>query len=157
MPPHPQPPLFYTLFFTYLDPLICVWGAYMDFFDPALVLSSHIPNAIPDIGHAMILKQRGGGMLCFGLTSALLLRYTHDPTIWQIMQSAFLLVDITYFWAAWGALEAQSRLQLQSWRAEDWGSLGITGVATLVRVAYMLGVGVTRGKGGRKDGKGKRT
>ncbi|KAF2255459.1 hypothetical protein BU26DRAFT_515174 [Trematosphaeria pertusa] len=146
-----QVPLFYRLFFTWIDPIICVWGAYMDFFDPALVLSSHIPNPTPDIGHAMILRQRGGGMLNFGFISAVLLRYTTDMTIWRIVQIADLVVDCAYFWAVHGALSAQARLGWQTWRAEDWGSLAITGAAAVARLCFLLRVGVTReAKGGSK-------
>lgn len=135
-------PFFYRLFFTYLDPLICVWGAYMDFFDPTLVLSSHIPNPTADIGHSMILRQRGGGMLNFGFISAVLLRYTNDIQVWRIVQIADLLVDIAYFWAVWGVLGAQERLAPGTWRAEDWGSLAITGTATLTRTFFLLGFGL---------------
>jgi hypothetical protein len=143
----PQVPLFYRIFFTYLDPLICVWGAYMDFFDPALVLSSHIPNHIPDIGHSMILKQRGGGMLNFGFLSFFLLRYTQDLAIWRLVQIADLIVDFAYFWAVYEALASQGRLGAASWRVEDWAAIGITGAATLTRLAFLAGVGLVKGKG----------
>ncbi|KAF2474858.1 uncharacterized protein BDR25DRAFT_301467 [Lindgomyces ingoldianus] len=142
--------IFYRLFFTYLDPLICIWGAYMDFFDPALVLSSHVPNVSPDIGHAMILKQRGGGMLNFGFISAVLLRYSTDLQVWRIVQFADLIVDVAYFWAVWEGLGAQGRLDLGTWRAEDWGSLGITGCATAVRMAFLMEVGFGRRAGEKK-------
>ncbi|KAF2262503.1 hypothetical protein CC78DRAFT_315136 [Lojkania enalia] len=144
-PPNPYP-LFYRLFFTYLDPLICIWGAYMDFFDPTLVLSSHFPEPTADMGHAMILRQRGGGMLNFGFVSAVLLRYTADIHIWRIVQFADLLVDITYFWAVWGVLDAQGRLDPGTWRAEDWGSIGITGTAFTVRALFLAGAGVKKVK-----------
>ncbi|KAF2657318.1 hypothetical protein K491DRAFT_329589 [Lophiostoma macrostomum CBS 122681] len=133
---------FYRLFFTWIDPIICVWGAYMDFFDPTLVLSSHIPQPTADIGHAMILKQRGGGMLNFGFISAVLLRYTNDLKIWRIVQIADFVVDLAYFWAAWDVLSAQQRLDPSTWRAEDWGSIAITGTATMTRIFFLLGIGV---------------
>jgi hypothetical protein len=143
MAPSPRVPFYYRLFFTWLDPIICVWGAYMDFFTPKVVLSSHIPNpAAPDIGHAMILKQRGGGMLNFAVLSAVLLRYTSDIEIWRIAQAAFLLVDISYFWSVYEVLESQGRLGWETWRAEDWGSLVIVTAATVTRVAFLAGLGL---------------
>ncbi|KAF2034655.1 hypothetical protein EK21DRAFT_55986 [Setomelanomma holmii] len=140
-----QIPLFYRLFFTYLDPLICIWGAYMDFFDPRLVLSSHIPSPTPDIGHAMILKQRGGGMLNFGFISAVLLRYTTDLQVWRIVQISDLIVDVAYFWAVYEVLSVQGRLGVEKWKAEDWGAVGITGTAGVVRLAFLAGVGFGKG------------
>jgi hypothetical protein len=147
----PAIPLFYRLFFTYLDPAICVWGASMDFFLPSLVLSSHIPHPVLDIGHAMILKQRGGGMLNFGFISAVLLRYTSDINIWNIVQIACFIVDLAYFWSVWEVLNIQNRLDVRTWRKEDWGSVGITGLATLVRAAWLMGVGMGKGKKGAKS------
>jgi len=159
MAQHPSSryPSFYRIFFTWLDPIICAFGAYIDFFDPTLVLSSHIPNLPADVGHTMILRQRGGCMLYFGLLSAVLLRYTRDPVVWQIVQASCLLVDFTYFWGAFGALGEQGRLGVGMWRAEDWGAVGITGVATVTRVAYLLGVGMgSGGKTGKNGKNGKR-
>ncbi|CAO2648990.1 Nn.00g099390.m01.CDS01 [Neocucurbitaria sp. VM-36] len=138
-------PLFYRIFFTWVDPIICVWGAYMDFFDPTLVLSSHIPHPTPDIGHAMILKQRGGGMLNFGFVSAVLLRYTYDLKVWSIVQIADFIVDVAYFWAVYAVLSEQGRLDVSTWRAEDWGSVAITGTAGLVRLGFLAGVGFKKG------------
>lgn len=134
-------PPFYRIFFTIIDPIICVWGAYMDFFDPQMVLSSHILANTPDIGHIMILKQRGGSMLGWGFISAFLLRYTQDIKIWHIVEIAILLVDFAYFPAVFGALNAQMRVLPETWRAEDWGSLIVTGTATLVRLAFLARLG----------------
>ncbi|KAH7132148.1 hypothetical protein B0J11DRAFT_428483 [Dendryphion nanum] len=140
-----QIPFTYRLFFTYLDPLICLWGAYLDFFHPSLILNTHIPSPTADIGHTMILRQRGGNMLNFGLISAVLLRYTTDIHIWNIVQCADLFVDITYLWAVWGVLDAQNRLAIGTWRVEDWVSVAITGTAAVLRFSFLLGVGLRRG------------
>jgi hypothetical protein len=140
-------PTFYRFFFTWMDPLICVWGAYMDFFDPNLVLSSHIPNLTADVGHKMILGQRGGGMLNFGFISAFLLRYTHDHEVWRLVQISDLIVDFAYFWAIYNTLSAQQRLDPTTWRAEDWGSFVITGTATVTRIAFLMGVGLKQEAG----------
>ena len=153
-PPTPSPssiPLFYRLFFTWLDPILCLWGASMDFFDPPLVLSSHIPSPTPDIGHAMILTQRGGGMLNIGFISAFLLRYTYDAKVWNIVEAANFIVDVAYFWSVYDVLKVQGRLGVGTWRAEDWGAIGITGVAGIVRLGFLMGVGFK--KGGRRGGK----
>ncbi|KAL1646705.1 hypothetical protein SLS61_007780 [Didymella pomorum] len=140
-PPARGIPVFYRLFFTWLDPIICLWGAYLDFFAPRTVLSSHILNDTPDIGHIMILKQRGGNMLNFGFISAFLLRYTSDLKIWHIIEIGLLITDFAYFPAVFGAMNAQHRVLPETWRAEDWGSLVVTGFATLVRLAFCARVG----------------
>lgn len=118
---------------------------------PTTVLSSHIPSPTPDIGHAMILKQRGGGMLNFGIISAVLLRYTPDMNVWRIVQLSCFVVDLAYYWAVWEVLAKQGRLNVGTWRAEDWGSIGITVFAGLVRLAFLARVGF--GELGRNEEK----
>lgn len=98
-------------------------------------------------------------MLNFGLISAVLLRHTTDRGVWRIVQAADLLVDVAYFWGAFGAMHELGR-GVADWRAEDWGAVGITGCATVVRVCFLLGVGMGGGKGvgrAKKGKKGKRT
>lgn len=90
-------------------------------------------------------------MLNFGFISAVLLRYTDDIKIWRIVQIADLIVDVAYFWAVWGVLDAQKRLDPTTWRAEDWGSVAITGTATVVRLLFLLGIGFK--KAALKEGK----
>jgi hypothetical protein len=141
-------PTFYRIFFTIIDPFLCLWGAYMDFFTPDVVLSSHIPSPSPDEGHRMILAQRGGLLLCLGFLSAVLLRYSRDIKVWHILQIGLLVSDGAYFWAAGGVLAEQRRLWPQTWRGEDWGSLGVMGVVTLVRLGFLARVG---GFGGEEE------
>lgn len=154
-PTHPVP-AFYRFFFTTLDPLLSLWATYLDIFIPATVLSSHIPSSVPDTGHVMILAQRAGHMLNCFILSAILLRYTRDIKIWHIVELGLLATDFAYAWAAYGALEAQGRLWPEEWRAEDWGSLGITGVVTLVRLAFLARAGFWDEEEGAVKGKEKR-
>lgn len=101
----------------------------------------------------MILTQRGGGMLDFGIVSAALLRYTDDVNVWRIVQVACLVVDLAYYWSVWRVLGAQGRLSVATWRPEDWGSVGITAVAGMVRTAFLMGLGFenSRGRGKKRD------
>ncbi|OSS55096.1 hypothetical protein B5807_01713 [Epicoccum nigrum] len=134
-------PAFYRVFFTTVDPLLCLWAAYMDFFTPDVVLSSHIPFPSSDEGHRMLLAQRGGLLLCLGFLSAVLLRFAPDIRVWHILEVGLLVSDFAYFWAAGGVLRAQGRLWPEAWRGEDWGSLGVTGLVTLVRLGFLARVG----------------
>lgn len=83
-------------------------------------------------------------MLNFGIVSAVLLRYTEDVNVWAIVQVACFVVDLAYYWSVWRVLNSQGRLSPALWRAEDWGSVGITAVAGAVRLAFLMGVGFNR-------------
>ena len=150
-------PAFYRAFFTIVDPLLCLWGAYIDFLTPDVVLSSHIPSPSSDEGHRMILAQRGGLLLCLGFLSAVLLRYSRDIKVWHILEVGLLVSDGAYFWAAGGVLAELGRLWPEAWRGEVWGSLGVTGVVTLVRLGFLARVGgFGGGEGGEVEGEKKR-
>ncbi|KAH6612409.1 hypothetical protein C7974DRAFT_322789 [Boeremia exigua] len=149
-------PSFYRIFFTIIDPLICLWGAYLDFHAPLTVLSSHILSPTLDIGHKMILGQRGGHMLNCGLISGVLLRYTSDLKIWHIVEIGLLIVDFAYFPAAFGALNSQWRVLPETWRAEDWGAFVIMVVVTLVRLAFLARVGFRSEDGEGEESKSER-
>ncbi|KAJ4983097.1 rhamnogalacturonate lyase [Stagonosporopsis vannaccii] len=145
---------FYRFFFTTIDPVLALWATYLDIFAPTTVLSSHIPSPSPDTGHTMILTQRAGHMLnCFVL-SAILLRYTSDIKIWHIVELGLLVTDFAYGVAVWRALGAQGRLWPEEWRVEDWGSVGVTGVVTLVRLAFLARAGFSEQE--EEDVRGKR-
>lgn len=89
----------------------------------------------------MILTQRAGHLLNCFLLSAILLRYTRDIKIWHIVECGLLITDFAYGVAAWRVLGEQGRLWPEEWRAEDWGSVGITGFVTLVRLAFLARAG----------------
>lgn len=91
-------------------------------------------------------------MLNFGIVSAVLLRYTDDVNVWAIVQVACFVVDLAYYWSVWRVLGSQGRLSPLLWRAEDWGSVGITAVAGAVRLAFLMGVGFDK-RGGIKGAK----
>ena len=92
-------------------------------------------------------------MLNFGFISAVLLRYTQDIRIWHIIEIGLLITDFAYFPAVYGALKSQGRVLPETWRAEDWGSLVVTGMVTLVRLAFLARVGFTDEDGDGKEKK----
>lgn len=134
-------PTFYRILFTWIDPIVAIWGAYLDFFEPDMVLNSFIPNSARNPDHDLLFQQLGGGMLNIAFVQAILLRYTNDIKIWKIIQAANLIVDIVMMYSLGAALMHQGRLSPADWRGEDWGCLGITGFATIVRIFFVAEVG----------------
>lgn len=88
-------------------------------------------------------------MLCF--LDLFLLRYSKDIVVWKILQAATMIYDMVLLWSVYGALRMQGRLNLQEIRWEDWGGIAITGLAVLVRGAFLLDVGLSKhGKSGKE-------
>lgn len=62
-----------------------------------------------------------------------------------------MIYDMVLLWSVYGALRMQGRLNLQEIRWEDWGGIAITGLAVLVRGAFLLDVGLSKhGKSGKE-------
>lgn len=142
-------PAFYKFYFLWSDPAVCLWAVYMDFFTPDVVVNAFIPASIAPRNPQFdfLLQQLGGSLLMLGFLDVVLLRYTKDVMIWKILQAATLLYDIVLLYSVYDALEKQGRLSVDRMRlAEDWGGLAITGLAVVVRSAFLLDVGMAGGK-----------
>ena len=141
-------PLFYRFYFRISDPLICLWGAWMDFVTPAFVLNAFVPAAVaphnPDFDFT--LQQLGGSLLMLGFIDVVLLRYTNDIKIWKVLEAAVLIYDLSLLYSSYSSLGQQGRLSFGALRWEDWGSIIITAQAVVVRTAFLLGAGLAEQK-----------
>jgi len=144
---NPAIPGFYRIFFTWVDPVIALFGAYMSIATPAAMLNAYIPAALSayDPQQAMIFQQLGGSLLGTAFTSAVLLRYAAgDVGVWRLVQASILIVDAVLGYSIWDGLRSQGRLSLAGMRFEDWGDVVLTGGVALVRTLFLLRVGFPR-------------
>lgn len=142
---HQPIPSFYRVFFTSIDPLIALSGAYLSLFDPGTVLASSFdrssPYAVPTPAITVLLTQAAGALSVMAFLMVFMLRRTDDIVIWKLFESSILIADVALFRSLWQALEAQGRLDVTVLRAEEWGTIAITGFVTLMRVLFVSGVG----------------
>ncbi|KAK7188665.1 hypothetical protein DPSP01_013309 [Paraphaeosphaeria sporulosa] len=152
---HNEIPACYRIFFTSIDPLIALSGAYMDYFDPETILASAFPRsgsyAKPTPPVTFLLMQAGGSFIMMAFLMVFMLRYTSDVKIWKMFQFGVLVTDFTLFFSLFGALEGTGRLNVGAVRWEEWGTIIITGFLTLLRLAFLGGFGF--GKTGRNGEK----
>ena len=124
----------------------------MDFFTPSFVINAFIPLALAPWNdrYNFVLQQLGGALLMLCFLDVMLLRYSKDIVVWKILQAATMIYDVVLLGSVYEALRKQERLSLSGIRWEDWGGIAITGLAVLVRGAFLLDVGL------KKQGKGKK-
>lgn len=138
-------PSFYRIFFTSIDPLIGLSGAYMSFFDPETILASSFPRSSlyskPTPPITVLLTQAGGAFIMMAFLMIVMLRYTHDIKIWKIFEFGILITDFTLFVSLWNVLGVQGRLAIGAIRWEEWGTITITGFVTVMRLAFLGNVG----------------
>ncbi|ETS84820.1 hypothetical protein PFICI_02845 [Pestalotiopsis fici W106-1] len=143
----PIPP-FYRLWFTIVDPIVCLGTSFMCFWDPDLGLTSVVPVDIATRNpyQDFLFHQTGGLYLMLAIHLAVLLRYTSDLGVWKINQAAVLVVDFILLWSQYYSQRQQGRLALDAWRQEDYAAAAITIFVAVLRTCFLLNVGFEPGK-----------
>ncbi|KAH7059004.1 hypothetical protein B0J12DRAFT_380748 [Macrophomina phaseolina] len=155
----PSPiPLPYRLFFTWIEPLSALFGAYLYLFAPTFLLPSLIPTPLhpllasgPSPVETMLLWQVGSLYIVFFFVEFVFLRYAGSgrPDVWRIVVAAILFgSDWGHIWS-FKVLGEAAGMRADWWwwpgaweRWEDWGNLGTLWFGVGMRVAFLLGVGL---------------
>ncbi|KAF5566674.1 beta-mannosidase mndA [Fusarium phyllophilum] len=114
---------FYAFFFKWIDPIIALGGAYLNFVDPIGAVTSMAPNSKYDPDQVFLFHQSGGLALAVAFLSAAIPRYSKDITVWRILQFSLLLSDLAGISGVGFAMARQGRLG-GSWTSDDWGCGG---------------------------------
>ncbi|EKG22362.1 hypothetical protein MPH_00292 [Macrophomina phaseolina MS6] len=155
MPPKPIP-LIYRLFFTILEPVFALNGAYIYVATPAAALQIITPPAL----HAqtvqqtpietLLLWQVASLYVLFAFVEGVVLRWVGPQRrdVWRLVMGGIVVSsDVGHLWAL--KLVAEAAGQPRAWwdprvwtRWEDWGNQGLTWFGLGLRVAFVLGVGL---------------
>lgn len=137
-------PGLYSFFFKNLDPLIALYGVYLNFVDPVAAVQGPAPASTYDPNQVFLFHQMGGLALAVAVVSAVLPRYSQDLGVWRIFQFALFLSDIAGLSGIYNSLANQGRLSASSWTSDDKGLLGSYVMLTVVRGLFLLGVGFAK-------------
>ena len=93
-------PLIYRLFFLYIDPLICLSGVYLAFFDPATYIANGVPSFVSSSISgtelsplsAYFLRSLGSWSLSILALQLLILHQFKDVKLWKILQFSILVL-----------------------------------------------------------------
>ncbi|KAE9365464.1 hypothetical protein N431DRAFT_420643 [Stipitochalara longipes BDJ] len=137
-------PLFYRVFFLYIDPLFCLSGIYLCLFDHAAYLELGVPRALtrhsasPLTSH-LITVLGAWSVSIFALQTLLLQQY-RDVKLWKIFMFAILLTDLGMVYAVYEA-DPVMATSVSKWESGEWTNHGILGLVIVMRTAFLLGVG----------------
>lgn len=135
----------YRAFFLFIEPVSALVGAYYSFYEQKTYLrlthASSAPEAIIPLSTRIILAQLSNLYLFFAVNEALVLRSTTDSTVWRAVLFALLLADFGHLYSV-SALGSQIYWDFFSWNAIDWGNVGFVYVGVMMRLSFLLGVGV---------------
>lgn len=142
-------PLPYRLFFMMVEPISALVGAYYAHFRQAeyLVLT-HAPTAPPKdaipAGTSIVLSQLANLYLLFALNEALVLRATSNLFVWKTVLFVLLLADLGHLYSV-SSLGPRIYWDVASWNAIDWGNVPFVYLGASMRLAFLLGVGISAG------------
>ncbi|KAF8851584.1 hypothetical protein BDZ45DRAFT_143571 [Acephala macrosclerotiorum] len=148
-------PLFYKVIFLYIDPLICLSGIYLTFFDRQYFIKNGIPSVLtsktaqatgtsPLAEH--LIKSIGSYSICiFALQILLLHQFKDAPNglnvrLWKILMFSIALIDVGLLYGVYEA-SPDAFWEIGSWSSGDWGNNGILGSLVVLRTAFILGIG----------------
>ncbi|KAL0932178.1 uncharacterized protein CTRU02_213131 [Colletotrichum truncatum] len=138
-------PTIYKAVFLYFDPPRALWGAFMYYFTRDYALQTFFLEGFQgsrDAAHDLLLYHSGGAVLGSAILNGLLLRYTQDIGVWKFVQAAIVAIDISLLAGIVEVFGKQGRLSPATWQAGDWLGVSITTVVTVVRLAFIAGVGL---------------
>lgn len=138
-------PTFYRLVFTYFDFFNCILASYFYFFRRD-ISERYIHPTPRNPDHDLVYFNMGGTMLLIGVLHGGLLRYTTDLNVWKIVNFAVLLLDLSLLAGVGDGLAKRGVTSLEGVTSEDWANISITSFVTVVRVAFIAGVGIKRDK-----------
>jgi hypothetical protein len=140
-------PLPYTLFFLTIEPLSALLGAFFAFSKPVLYLQ-WMPNTSAPLTSSsippstnVILVQLANLSLLFALNEAFVLRATYDIRVWRTVLWVLLIADVGTLYSV-NVLGSSIYWNIMQWNALHWRSIGLVYVGTIMRLAFLFGVGL---------------
>ena len=145
-------PAIYRLFFLTVEPISAVVGAVCAHFQPTIYLSlTHAASAdgltsgnpdgdIPLVTR-IILTQLANLYLLFAINEALVLRCTGDLRVWRTLLLSLLLADLGHLYSGL-PLGWPVYWRVSTWSAMDCGNIGFVYIGAMMRVCFLLGVGL---------------
>ena len=143
MSPEPPIPLFYRIIFLYIEPIAVTSGALQSFFTPTKFIKflQPTPIAVPQ-ELQIIFSYLAATYFLLAWIEAVVLRCTSSPEVWTTIQLGILLSDAFHLYASVVALGLDRFCDPRKWRVEDRINLGLIAGNGMVRLMFVLGVGI---------------
>jgi hypothetical protein len=146
-------PLWYNIFFLYIEPFSTLVGAYYAWFLPSTYLTlTHAASKANTIGvptgTEVVLRQLANLYIAFALNEALVLRASSDLRVWRTLLIGLLIADFGHLYACF-PLGLKTYYDIANWNAMAYGNYGFVYVGATTRICFLLGVGMGAGKKGK--------
>jgi len=147
-PTLPYIPLVYRILLLYIEPLFALNGAYLLMRKPEVYLHTFSANLAYAPSTQIIFDQLGAVYMLFAFNQAVVLRVAKDIRVWKAIILGILMCDSVHAWTGFKVMAADGNMNPVGWRPEDWVAILALFVPGAIRVAFLCGVGIGKGKGG---------
>jgi len=137
-------PLAYSALFLYFEPLAAIFGAITSHFSPELFLNTMSPTAVYAPSNQVVFDQVAATYTLFAFNEAVVLRVTDDIRVWKAILLGILLCDVIHLYASYIALGPAVFWDPRLWRPEDMVNLGMLWGQGVIRIAFLLDVGLAK-------------
>ena len=142
-------PVIYRVFFLLIEPISAAVGAYYAHFRPLdylrLTHAESAPTSNSDIplSTTIVLSQLANLYFFFALNEAVVLRSTADLRVWKAVLFCLLVGDLGHLYTV-RQLGIGIYYGVFTWNAIDWGNIPFVYAGALMRVAFLLGIGLPK-------------
>lgn len=148
---HPIP-LIYRITFNFLEPAMAFGGILQIHLDAPSYLAIANPNVNYHPTLQPLMSSIFAGWLIIVFNDLVTLRvFSRDVQVWRCILSAHLLSDLANSYAIYQDLGTARFFNPLLWNSMDWLLIGTTIPPMVLKVAYILGVGVEYSKGRRRN------
>ena len=140
-------PIWYRVFFLWIEPFSTMLGAVYAFFMPEeYIRMTHAASATgvfgPSIASLVILRQLGNLYTAFAINEAFVLRATTDVRVWRALLTGLLIADLGHLYSL-HPLGLAVYYDVRLWGPMDWGNVAFVYGAGITRICFLAGVGMS--------------
>ncbi|XP_014561450.1 hypothetical protein COCVIDRAFT_11953 [Bipolaris victoriae FI3] len=140
----PNTPFIYILWNLYLEPVFALGGVYKLLFGPESYFDFMPSTATYSASSQIVCNQLAAAYILFAFVEGVLLRVVDDKRTWRWILFGLLLCDLGHCYAAW--CEMGYRLfGPEGWGGKDGVTNSLNLLPVLIRMGYLLGIGVPEG------------
>lgn len=139
-----QAPFIYRFLFLWLEPFAAFSGSIMAIFTPVRYLRVMTPTGKYEPSMQVVLDQLAATYFLFAFNQAVVLRVAKDVKVQKAMLLGMLLCDIVHMYGTANAIGWETQLNPAAWRMDDWINVVFLYGMSLMRIGFLLDVGVSR-------------
>ena len=147
-------PIVYRVTFLTIEPFLALLGAMHAHMAPASFLAGFVPppassSSSLDPALHIVFTYLAATYVLVAFTLAVVLRATSELRVWNAVLLGVLVCDVLHLYGSLRALGPDVFWNPVRWRGQDWTNLGLLWSMAVLRVCFLMGLGIELGRKGK--------